>query len=246
MNVEKLHIDEIRPYWRNPRKNDKAVEVVKESIKRYGYNSPIIVDKKHVIIAGHTRYKALRQLGYSIIPVVILDISEEKAKEYRIADNKSSEKSSWDSDLLMFELREIEELEDMKVFFDNGELDKLLDLTNEMDDFIYDEEVVETKVRAQVLEEDSSSDDEEAFRERMQEEARRLAEIEREKLLARQKELEAENEKFRKKEMEMHSSFTKRSDDRQSDFITIQCPHCEEKLVLSKSELVRKDKILNG
>lgn len=160
MNIQKLHIDEIRPYWRNPRKNDKAVESVKHSINKYGYNSPIVVDKNHTIIAGHTRYKALRELGYTDVEVVIKHLSEEKAKEYRIADNKTSEKSSWDEDLLLYELREIEDLNDMQIFFDKGELDELLEIQgmdfDDSDNFNINEEerkAVEVQVKAQLREE---------------------------------------------------------------------------------------------
>ena len=92
--------DEIKPYWRNPRIIDEAVEKVKQSIAEYGYINPIIVDKKMVIIAGHTRYKALKELGYEDVEVMIVDMTGREAKEYRIIDNKSGEFAQWSDELI--------------------------------------------------------------------------------------------------------------------------------------------------
>jgi len=115
--VKILKLSDIKPYWRNPRKNDKAVDVVKRSIELYGYNQYIVVDKKNVIIAGHTRYKALLELGYSEAEVIIsLDMPDQKVKQYRIADNKTNEIAEWTEDLKI-ELREIEDLGIMQEFF---------------------------------------------------------------------------------------------------------------------------------
>lgn len=80
-------IDSVKPYWRSPRTTDKAVDAVKASIERYGFNSPIVVDENYVIIAGHARLRAARQLGMKDVPVVIAGLSVVAAKEYRIADN---------------------------------------------------------------------------------------------------------------------------------------------------------------
>ena len=66
MNIINLKLNDIKPYWRNPRKNEKAVEAVKQSIQDYGFNQPILLDSKKVIIAGHTRYKALLELEIGI------------------------------------------------------------------------------------------------------------------------------------------------------------------------------------
>lgn len=126
MKLTTLKIADIKPYWRNPRNNETAVKAVKESIKKYGYNSPIVVDKDRVIIAGHTRYKALLELGYTQISCVIADLTPEKAKEYRIADNSTAEFAEWDMDKLIQELREISDLDGFQDFFDDIDIDKLL------------------------------------------------------------------------------------------------------------------------
>jgi len=124
--VEKVKLSEVKPYWRNPRKNDGAVLAVKKSIEEFGYRNPIVVDKKKVIIAGHTRYKALKMLGYEEIDVIVADLSEDMAKKYRIADNKTSELSDWDMEALIPELREISDISDMALFFPDVDLSELL------------------------------------------------------------------------------------------------------------------------
>jgi site-specific DNA-methyltransferase (adenine-specific) len=126
MQIEMKPIDQIKTYWRNARDNTKAVEAVKESIIRYGFNQPIVIDTENVIIAGHTRYKALLELGNTEIPCVVADLPPEKAKAYRIADNKTSEFASWDLEVLIPELRTIQSFEDMQDFFPTIDLDQLL------------------------------------------------------------------------------------------------------------------------
>lgn len=117
MKVKVVKLSEIFPYYDNPRDNTNAVEPTKESIKRFGYVKPILVDKAGVIIAGHTRYVAAYQLGMEFVPVVYSDMDDEKAKKYRILDNKLAEKSSFDEDQLLEELRNMEVPTDMQAFF---------------------------------------------------------------------------------------------------------------------------------
>lgn len=117
MKVKSVKLSEIFPYYDNPRDNTNAVEPTKESIKRFGFVKPILVDKAGVIIAGHTRYVAAYQLGMEFVPVVYSDMDDEKAKKYRILDNKLAEKSSFDKDQLLEELRNMEVPTDMQAFF---------------------------------------------------------------------------------------------------------------------------------
>lgn len=94
-------LSEIIPYENNPRHNDTAVEYVSRSIKEFGFNVPIVVDKNNVIITGHTRYKASKELGLHEVPCIVADwLTEDQAKAFRIVDNKTSELSTWDYDLL--------------------------------------------------------------------------------------------------------------------------------------------------
>lgn len=97
MKLIELTLDEIRPYENNPRKNDDAVNAVAESIRQCTYITPIIVDEDHVILAGHTRYKALKALGEESVQCLVCDgLTEEQKKKYRFLDNKTGEKAAWD------------------------------------------------------------------------------------------------------------------------------------------------------
>lgn len=117
MKVKSVKLSEIYPYYDNPRDNTNAVEPTKESIRRFGFVKPILVDKAGVIIAGHTRYVAAYQLGMEYVPVVYSSMDDEMAKKYRILDNKLAEKSSFDEDQLLEELRNMEAPTEMQVFF---------------------------------------------------------------------------------------------------------------------------------
>lgn len=116
MNIIEKNLSDIKPYEKNPRKNDNAVEYVANSIKEFGFKVPIVIDKDGVIVAGHTRYKASKKLGLEKVPCIIADdLTDEQIKAYRLADNKVSEKSEWDFDLLQDELSEILNI-DMEMF----------------------------------------------------------------------------------------------------------------------------------
>lgn len=105
MNVKTIPLAEIHPYANNPRKNDEAVAGVAASIKRFGFLIPMVIDRNNEIICGHTRYKAAKQLGLAEVPCVIADeLTEEEIRAFRLADNKVSEKATWDMDLLPVEL----------------------------------------------------------------------------------------------------------------------------------------------
>lgn len=113
-----LDLDEIVPYWRNPRRIDEdAVNALADSIERYGYQVPIIVDAKNVIISGHARYLALRRLGWKHAVVLVSDLDEKRAKEFRVIDNRVAENSSWNKDALLLELREFVDAEAIALHF---------------------------------------------------------------------------------------------------------------------------------
>lgn len=118
MNVQQVKIEKVKPYDKNPRKNKAAVDYVANSIKEFGFQQPIVVDKDMVVIAGHTRLKAAKKLKIKEVPVVIADnLTEEQVKAYRLADNKTAEKAEWDFDLLTDELLSLQELDfDMEQF----------------------------------------------------------------------------------------------------------------------------------
>ena len=144
MQVKTVSIDQIKPYENNPRNNDDAVDAVANSIKEFGWQQPIVVDNGGVIIAGHTRYKAAKQLKLKEVPIVVADnLTEEQVNAYRLADNKSGELATWNDD----ELQE--------------ELDKILDI--DMTDFgfdleteLEDDEVIDDDYEEEVPEEPKS------------------------------------------------------------------------------------------
>lgn len=108
MEIITKKINEVIPYENNPRKNDEAVDYVASSIKDFGFRVPIIIDKDNVIVAGHTRLKAAKQLGLKEVPCIMADdLTEEQIKAFRLADNKVGESSKWDYLLLSSELEEI-------------------------------------------------------------------------------------------------------------------------------------------
>ena len=108
MNIIYKNTDEIKPYEKNPRRNEVAVKYVANSIKEFGFKNPIIIDKNNVIVAGHTRYKASKKLKLKEVPCVIADdLTEEQIKAYRLVDNKAGEQAEWDFDLLGDELNNI-------------------------------------------------------------------------------------------------------------------------------------------
>lgn len=119
MELVKKKIADIIPYDKNPRKNDKAAKEVAKSIQQCGYCNPIIVDENMIVLAGHTRLKALKQLGWSECDVVVRSgLTEEQKKKYRIYDNKTSEFAEWDTDLLIQEMEGL----DFSAFDINWEL----------------------------------------------------------------------------------------------------------------------------
>ena len=129
MQIEQRKTDDIRPYEKNPRQNDEAVEAVARSIREYGFRQPIVVDADGVIIVGHTRWKAARKLGLAEVPVhVATDLTPAQLKAYRIADNKVAELATWDLELLPVELSELRGLDvDLELLgFSGEELARLL------------------------------------------------------------------------------------------------------------------------
>lgn len=108
MKVELVAIDRVIPYARNPRKNEAAIAKVAASIKEYGFRQPIVVDAEMIIIAGHTRLQAARQLSLKQVPVHIAEgLTPAQIKAYRLADNRTHEDAEWDDDLLAIELGEL-------------------------------------------------------------------------------------------------------------------------------------------
>ena len=122
MDVIEKKLKDIKPYEKNPRKNDSAVDAVANSIREFGFKVPVVIDKDGVIVCGHTRYKAAKKLKLDTVPCVIADdLTDEQIKAYRLADNKVSELAEWDIDLLGEELDGIFDIDMSDFGFDLSE-----------------------------------------------------------------------------------------------------------------------------
>lgn len=105
MKVQEMRTDALIPYPNNPRQNEGAVDAVANSIREFGFKVPIVVDRNNVIVAGHTRLKAAQKLGLETVPVVVADdLTDEQARAFRLADNKTAELAEWDEEKLFEEL----------------------------------------------------------------------------------------------------------------------------------------------
>ena len=125
-----LPIGQIIPYEKNPRINDDAVHDVAQSIKECGYVNLIIVDENNVILCGHTRLKALKQLGFTDVDVWKVEGMDDKTKrKYRLLDNKTGEAAKWDIDLLRDEIADL----------DFGDYDFDFNLPKKFDESLLDE-----------------------------------------------------------------------------------------------------------
>lgn len=108
IKVIRKSLKDIKGYEQNPRKNDKAVNAVYESIKKFGFRNPIIINSEGIILAGHTRLEALKKMGAEEADCIeISDLTEEQQNAFRIADNRVADFSFWDNDLLQQEMIEI-------------------------------------------------------------------------------------------------------------------------------------------
>lgn len=142
MQIEYRKIGEVIPYENNPRNNESGVEAVAESIKQFGWQQPIVIDKDSVIIAGHTRWEAAQRLGLDEVPVVVADnLTDEQVTAYRLADNKTGELTGWDFLALDEELDKIINIDMADFGF------KELTLDENIDDFFVDAEQTEKEVK---------------------------------------------------------------------------------------------------
>ena len=122
MEIVEKRLDEIKPYDNNPRLNDAAVPAVVESLKKFGWQQPIVIDRNGIIVCGHTRYKAALELGMKTAPCKYADeLTDEEITAYRLADNKTAELAEWDADKMNEELAKCSKF-DMSAFgFDEEE-----------------------------------------------------------------------------------------------------------------------------
>lgn len=122
MNIVDINPEELVFYENNPRDNDEAVPIIANSIERFGFKVPVMIDSNKVIICGHTRVKAALNLGLETVPCIIEDeMSEEDIRAFRIVENKTHELSFWDSSLLRQEMDALDEIEWEDFGFDEAQ-----------------------------------------------------------------------------------------------------------------------------
>lgn len=156
--IEVKSIDDVKPYWRNPRKNDKTVEALMKVIPVVGFNVPIYIDSEGVIIKGHARYRTAVRLGMKEIPCIVSTNSDEQNRLDRVADNKVSELAEWDIGDLRYELENIDFDLD-SIGFDMPK-DDFMDMTYGQEEF---NEVTEndfTKATQRILQQQQSQNEE--------------------------------------------------------------------------------------
>ena len=110
-NLKQIPIDHLVPYAKNPRKITKAIPLVAESIKSFGFNVPNTINNMidKIIVSGHKIYEAAKKLGMTSVPYIELNhLSDLDIRKYRLADNRVSDESEWDKNLLRTELAELE------------------------------------------------------------------------------------------------------------------------------------------
>jgi DNA modification methylase len=143
MKIQKIAIDKVIPYERNPRKNEAAVAKVADSLNEFGWKQAIVVDSEMIIIAGHTRLLAAKQLGMKEVPILIADdLTPAQVKAYRLADNRTHEESEWDKAALAIELGELGDLDyDLRYTgFDPEEIKGLKALAEAVENGLKDED----------------------------------------------------------------------------------------------------------
>ena len=147
--IEWQSVEKLIPYAKNARTHsDEQVAQIAGSIKEFGFNNPILVDKENSIIAGHGRVMAARKLGMDKVPVVILNhLTESQRKAYILADNRIALNSGWDTSMLSVELQDLKDDIDLSLLgFDPDELDALLNPVEETEGLTDEDAVPEVPV----------------------------------------------------------------------------------------------------
>lgn len=149
MKITMMKVGELKPYPGNPRKNQKAVEKVKESIRINGFNQNIVCDQNNIICVGHTRWVAAKEMGITEVPVYKKEMDEKHFLSYLIGDNKTNEYSEWEDEKLGEALNKLKELceseEELEMLmsataFEESELEAYFEV-DELDDMLEDVEV---------------------------------------------------------------------------------------------------------
>jgi hypothetical protein len=128
VEIRQVSIDELKPWDKNPRIHDNAVNGVAKSIETFGFNVPILYDQHMTIVAGHVRWKAAKKLGLTTVPGIQLSLTRSQCEAFAVADNKTADLADWDFDVLGEILKDLpEEGIDLSALgFSEAELDAIL------------------------------------------------------------------------------------------------------------------------
>lgn len=128
LQVQEIELDKLHPWEDNPRLNDHATAAVAQSISSFGFNVPILCDQHLTIVAGHTRWKAARQLGLVKLPAIVVEMTDAQRRAFAVADNKTAEIADWDFPKLGQILKELrsENIDISNLGFSDEELRDIL------------------------------------------------------------------------------------------------------------------------
>ena len=120
MEIINKKLTDLKPYANNPRHNAKAVPAVKESILKFGFKVPLVIDKNNVIVCGHTRFYASKEIGLETVPCIVADdLTDEQINAFRLVDNRVSEFADWNFDKLAEELSDLQDFDFEPFGFDD-------------------------------------------------------------------------------------------------------------------------------
>jgi hypothetical protein len=138
VEIRQVLIDDLKPWEKNPRVNESAVDAVAKSIQTFGFNVPIVYDQHMMIVAGNVRWKAAKQLGLTTVPAIQLSLTRAQREAFAIADNKTADIADWDYDALGEILKDLpqEGIDLSSLGFSEAELDAIL---KPQEDFDWDQ-----------------------------------------------------------------------------------------------------------
>lgn len=226
MKVVDVEVTKLMPYWNNARNNDKTVEKIVNSIKEYGFTVPLVVNKDMVLVTGHARLKAAKKLGLKTVPCVMVDLTEEQAKKYRIADNKIQESSEWNEEALFKELREIgDPLELVNMGFSMkevediiGDIDSLVEDAQELAEVVPEYEVTAARPVESTPYEPPIDAQEPRFENQSTTEPKPM--------IQRTRTAEDIERELKERERELNGKFVRESFEQTKYENVVVCPHC--------------------
>lgn len=227
MKVTDIEVGKLLPYWNNARNNDKTVEKIVTSIKEYGFTVPLVVNKDMVLITGHARLKAAKKLGLKTVPCVLVDMTEDQAKKYRIADNKIQESTEWNEEALFKELREIGD--PMELVNMGFELKEIEDIVGDIDSLVEDAEEMAQAVPEYTVSAQKPIDGDKYMPPMQNGDSERfesVSEPQAQPMITNTRSVEDIEKELKKREQELNGRFVQESYEQTKYDNIVVCPHC--------------------